>query len=280
MRVEPITATLGSRVEDIDISAGISQLVAEDLYALLIDRGVVVLPNQPLAPEAHVALAASLGPVGAPHPLYPSVPGHEQITIIRNDENNPPENEVWHSDLSCRAQPPFASVLRAQTIPPVGGDTLWADLRAVHDSLSPVLREMLERLDAEHTLEQGFAFLEDFGQADRQVSLGRTDRAANRAVHPVIVTHPATGRRIVYVNESFTTRILGIAPNESRAMLGMLYDAVRNPRFQMRHRWAPNTVVIWDNWSTQHFACGDHYPSFREVQRVTVSSNARSAAFA
>ena len=279
MRTHDITATIGTRVEGIDVTDGISGDVADALYGLLLTRGVLVLPNQALTPQGHVALAESFGPVGLPHPLYPRVPGHDQINIIRNDENHPPENEVWHSDLSCRVHPPFVSVLRAHTIPPVGGDTLWADMRAVHDSLSPVLREMLGRLSAEHTLEQGFAFLTEFGHADRQESLSRTDPADNRAVHPVIVRHPADGRPIVYVNESFTTRIPGMAPTESRAILGILFDAVRNPRFQMRHRWAPDTVVIWDNWATQHFACGDHYPAFREVQRVTVSSNARSGEF-
>ena len=110
--------------------------------------------------------------------------------------------------------------------------------------------------------------------------MATTSRAAFVARHPVIVTHPGSGRRLVYVNESFTTRILSVSEPESRGVLGALYEMVRHPRFQMRMRWRPGTVVMWDNWATQHFAVGDFFPHHeREVQRVTVASNARSGPF-
>lgn len=277
MRVRPITVTLGAEIENVDLIDGLDQTLADDLYELLLDRGVLVFRNQPLTPEAHIAFAASFGPVGAPHPLYPQVPGHHQINVIRNDAENPPENESWHTDLSCKPQPPYASVLRGRLIPPVGGDTLWCDLRAVHDALPAATRKIFEALSAEHRLDHGFQFLEEFGQTGRQDALGKTKSADFNTIHPAIVTHPGSQRRVLYVNENFTTRLIGVSQSESETLLRRAFDAVKNPRFQMRMRWQPDTVLIWDNWATQHFASGDHYPMHqREVQRVTVSSNGRT----
>ena len=279
--VEPLTMTIGSEVRGIDLNH-ITPTASDHIYALLMDRGVLVFRDQNLSHGAHVALAESFGPLTELHPLYPHVEGFP-IARIRTDAAHPPESEVWHSDLSCRTNPPFVSVLRDALLPPVGGDTLWADLRTVHDSLPETLRDELRGAEAEHTLEQGFRFVESYGQTDRAKSLAAsnaTDRSRNVAIHPVIVSHPATGRPLVYVNESFTTRIINMEPDRSATVLRELYTAVRNPRFQVRIRWRPGTVVIWDNWATQHFASGDFHPFHeREVQRVTVLADSRSRAF-
>ncbi len=286
MKVTPLTIAIGAEVSGIDLNS-LDDASTDDLYEALMDRGVLVFRDQHLEPAAHVALGQSFGPLAHRHPLYPTVDGFDDITRIQNDEHNPPENEVWHSDLSCRSNPPFVAVLRGHTIPPVGGDTLWADMRAVHDALSPTLRSVLADVDAVHTLAHGFRFLDDFVAADenndlqqsRKATLDRGNAPDAAAKHPVIVHHPATGRPLIYVNESFTLKLAGVPENESHAILSALYAEVRNPRHQVRLRWSPGIVVIWDNWSTQHFACGDHYPAKREVQRVTVASNRRSKTF-
>ncbi len=272
---EPLTVTIGSEVRGVQLAdAGDTTLDA--IYRLLLDRAVLVFRDQQLAPADHVRVAESFGPLTPLHPMYPHVEGFP-IARIRTDAARPPENEVWHSDLSCTPHPPFVSVLRAAELPPIGGDTLWADLRAVHDALPAELAGQLVDRRAEHTLAHGFRFVEAFGQQDRADALARADRATTAAVHPVVVTHPASGRRIVYVNESFTTAIEG---DDDGTLLAELVAMVRNPRFQVRVRWAPGTVVIWDNWATQHFACGDYFPEYeREVQRVTVAADRRSSAF-
>jgi taurine dioxygenase len=281
LRTTALTFAIGSEVHDLDLNS-LEPDHCEEIYQLLLDRAVLVFRKQDLAPEAHVALAESFGPLTELHPMYPHVPGFP-IARIRTDAAHPPENEVWHSDLSCSSNPPFVSVLRAAELPPVGGDTLWADLRAVHDSLREDMRAELSEAEAEHTLEQGFRFVAGFGQKDRADALASTQRTESdrsRAVHRILKRHPASGRNIVYVNESFTTRILNVTEDRSSELLSELYTAVRNPRFQVRIRWEPGTVVIWDNWATQHFAVGDYFPLHeREVQRVTVASNARSAPF-
>lgn len=277
----PITCSIGSEVTGLDLNR-LDASAMEDLYRLLLDRGVLVFRNQELTHEAHVALAQSFGPLTELHPMYPHVEGFP-ITRIRTDPAHPPENEVWHSDLSCHVNPPFVSVLRDAALPPVGGDTLWADLRAVYDSLPGALLEELRDAQAEHTLAQGFRFVAGFGQNDRAEALtAATNTGADktRAVHRLFKRHPGSGRNVVYVNESFTTRILNLDPKRSASVLADLFAAVRNPRFQVRMRWSPGTVVIWDNWATQHFAVGDFFPHHeREVQRVTVASNARSGPF-
>ena len=288
MKFSPITVKLGSEVSQLDLNQ-LDATMADDIYANLLDRGVLVFREQDISSATHVALGESFGPLAARHPLYPGVAGFEDIIRVRNDENNPPENEEWHSDLSCRANPPFVSILRGALIPPVGGDTLWSDLRALHDDLPKELRSRLEQYEALHSLAHGFRFLGDFvaseannnaEQRSRLDTLAALEAPGNTTSHPLIVHHRATDRPLVYVNESFTKCVVGIDALESDRLLADLFLRVRNPRYQMRLRWTQGTVVMWDNWSTQHFASGDHYPSQREVQRVTVGSDRRSGSFA
>ena len=279
MRTTPLTATIGAEVAGVDLDAGVSKGQAEAIYELLLDRAVLVFRDQSPSSAAHLALGEAFGELAPRHPLYPCVDGYEQIMVIRNDERTPPENESWHSDLSFKPGPPFASILHGCVIPPAGGDTLWADMRAVHDALSDPVRGLLASLTAEHSLEYGFSYLRGTDQTERIQALNVSDRRATTTQHPVLKRHPASGRMMVYVNEAFTSHINGVTAPESRALLGALFDLVRHPRFHVRVRWRAGTVVMWDNWATQHFACGDHYPQVREVRRVTVAANRRSGPF-
>ncbi len=278
MRLEPITTTLGSEVSGVDLARDIDAL-GERIHDALVERGVLVFRDQVMPPDIHVRLAAALGEPGAPHPLYPAVEGWPQVNVIRNDADNPPEAEFWHSDLTCKANPPFASVLRGVEIPPVGGDTLWVDMRAACAALTSTLRAQIEGRTARNSLNHAFRFLADFGQTDRQDRLN-TERADTVAEHPVIVRHPVSGVEVLFVNESFSEGIVGMDTTGGRALLEELFAFARHPRFQMRLRWRPDTVAIWDNWSTQHFACGDHYPTHpREMNRVTVATSRRAGFF-
>ena len=279
MHLEPITTTLGSEVRGVDLRSDLDEELGLRIHDALVERGVLVFRDQPLDPQTHIRLAASLGELGVPHPLYKSVDGYPQINIIRNDAPNPPEAEFWHSDLTCKPNPPFASVLRGELIPPVGGDTLWVDMRAACAAMKPSVRARVEGLVGRNSLARGFRFLDEFGQSDRQGRL-QSQQADTVAEHPVIIRHPVSGVEVLFVNDSFTERLIGVDDAESAALLSQLFDLARHPRFQMRMRWQRNTVVIWDNWSTQHFASGDHYPQYeREVQRVTVASSRRAGLF-
>lgn len=279
MRVSPITASFGAEVEGLDLRDGLTADQAADLYELILDRAVLLFRDVPLSSEAHLALGEAFGPLAPRHPLYPTPEGHDRIMIIRNDAENPPESEVWHTDLSCDANPPFISLLQSKIIPDAGGDTLFADMRAVFQVLSGPLQDLLSTLDAEHRMDKGFDYLRENGQHDRADML-MTDAIRSRtAVHPVVKRHPATGQPLLYVNDSFTSRILGLSKTESRTLLGMAYDLVNEPRHQLRVRWQPNMLAVWDNWSTQHMATSDHWPKEREMHRVTVIADKRSQPF-
>ena len=280
-KLTPLTATIGAEIGDVQLSdlvATAKTSVATDLCRLLVRYKVLVFRDQHPGPDTHLAVGQLLGRLAPPQPMYPTVDGFDDIIIIRNDAANPPENEVWHADMSYLQQPVFAAVLHAVDVPPAGGDTLWADMTAIAADLSPPFAAFLGGLTAHHTIEQGFAFVADLGQTDRAATLAQAMGAGNRADHPVLRRHPVTGAETLFVNAAFTTVINELGAAESAAILAYLYQLTANPRYQVRVKWRPGTVVIRDNWATQHFACGDHYPAYREMQRVTVGTPSISAA--
>lgn len=276
MRFERLTPNIGANVHGIDLNHPLSQAAANQLYDGLIEHLVLFFPGQDVTPAAHEALAASFGPLGPPHPLYPHLPGHVPIMILEYDAERRPDSDVWHSDVTFKQNPPFASVLRSKIVPPHGGDTLWASMYAAYDALSESMQRFLDGLEASHDIFTGFSYLED--GSEQHEMLQKLDRKAHTARHPVVLRHPASGRKALYVNSCFTSHIVGLKPAESRALLDMLYRHVMNPEFQVRLRWQPNTIAIWDNRSTQHFAVGDYYPAHRLMHRITVTEDVRVTA--
>lgn len=276
---EPLSAAIGASVRGVDLNRA-SDGVYQEIYEALLKYSVLVFRDQALTPEAHVALAESLGPLRPRHPFFPSVAGFDPIAIIADSEESPPENEIWHADMTADPVPPFGSVLHIQTVPPVGGDTLWCSMYAVHDALSPELRRFLATLHAVHDTEFAYATIQNNNKAsDRTAALrqkGATE--GNRFRHPVCMPHPSTGRPVVFVNAAFTTHIEGLAKAESDAILDRVNRLIATPRFQMRLKWAPGTVAIFDNVATQHQAIGDHFPNRRVMHRVTIAGDRRRAA--
>ena len=273
--IMPLTGALGAEVSGVQLADLVKRndsSNAEQLFQMLVENKVLVFRDQHPDPQTHVDVAKLIGDLAPAVPMYPKVAGYEDIIIIRNDDDNPPENEVWHADMTYREVPIFASVLHGVHIPPVGGDTLWVDMVAVAEDLSAPMRQFLTGLTARHTIQKGFSFVNENGQNDRAAELADTINREKATNHPVLRKHPVSGAETLFVNAAFTEAINELAADESDAMLRHLYSRIDNPRYQMRVKWRPGTVVMWDNWATQHYACGDHYPSFREVQRVTVST--------
>ena len=239
---------------------------------------MLVFRDAHITPEAQTALAASLGPIMPVHPFYPSVDGHPPIAIIEDTAESKPENAEWHSDMSAMKEPPFGCILHGRVIPPVGGDTLWCSMYAVHDALPEDLRAKLKDAYAVHDIRAGYDTRLDNGKdGDRAETLENWGaEQGNEVLHKLIMPHPATGRPLIYANVSYTSRITGLEPDESRAVLKQIYELIDKPDFQVRVKWRPGTVVMWDNFATQHYAVGDHFPAHRQMNRITVARDRRA----
>ena len=224
---------------------------------------MIFFRDQELTPEQHLDFGRHFGPLHL-HPAAPHAPGHPELMIIHADKDSPRANgENWHSDVSCDELPPLGSILYIKTCPPRGGDTLFASMYAAYEALSERMQTYLEGLTALHDGEPVYRGLyANYGVADKP--------SYPHAEHPVVRTHPVTGRKALYVNRGFTRRILGIPRDESEGVLRYLYEHMENPLFQCRFRWRANSVAFWDNRCVQHHAMWDYWPLTRSGFRVTV----------
>jgi len=264
IEISPLTPVIGAEVTGIDL-ADPKPGDVEQVRDALTEHQVLFFRDQPeLAPDAQVAFASAFGPLHA-HPAAPQMPGHPEIFVIHaHRESRVANGNGWHTDVSCDERPPMATLLQLHLLPPTGGDTLFASMYAAFESLSDRMRDFLGGLTATHASEHVYR-----GRyADRGVD--DSNRTYPSAVHPVVRTHPWSGRQALYVNPSFTTRINELTADESQALLEYLYRHQQRPEFQVRFRWTRNAVAFWDNRCTQHFALWDYWPEERKGHRVTI----------
>jgi len=271
----PLMGALGAEVSGIQLADLVKHndsSKAEQLFQMLVENKVLVFRDQYPDPQTHVDVAKLIGDLAPTLPMYPKVAGHEDIIIILNDNDNPPGNEVWHADMTYREVPIFALVLHGVHVPPVGDNPFWVDMVGVAEGLSAPMRQFLLGLTARDKIQQGFSFVNENDQNDRVAELAKTINWGKATNHPFLRKHPVSGVETLFVNAAFTEAINELAADESDAMLRYLCSRIDNPRYQMRVKWRLGTVVMWDNWATQHYACGHNYLSFREVQLVTDSA--------
>jgi taurine dioxygenase len=263
--VDKLTPIIGAEIGGVDLGRP-SNRQMDEIHRALAENLVVFFRDQHLTQEQHLAFGRQFGELHI-HPAAPSEPGHPELMIIKADKDSPRANgEDWHSDVSCDEEPPMGSILYVKECPPVGGDTLFASMYAAYDALSDRMKTYLEGLRAVHDGEENYrGTYANFGVKDKPVY--------PRAVHPVIRTHPVTGRKALYVNKGFTRRILDIPLDESRGILDYLFDHAANPLFQCRFRWRANSVAFWDNRCAQHRAMWDYWPHTRYGNRVTVKGD-------
>lgn len=259
--VDRLTPVIGAEISGIDLGSPSEAQFAEIARALA-ENQVIFFRDQHLSPAAHLAFGRRFGELHV-HPAAPHEPGEPALMRIHADANSKRANgEGWHSDVSCDEVPPMGSILRIHTCPPMGGDTLFASMYAAYESLSERMKAYVEGMIAVHDGEPVY----------RGTYAGGVERAVYpRAEHPVVRTHPVTGRRALFVNRGFTTHLVGVPPDESAAVLGYLFDHAENPLFQCRFRWTPGAVAFWDNRCTQHRAMWDYWPHTRSGHRVTVA---------
>ncbi|GGF70619.1 TauD/TfdA dioxygenase family protein [Alteromonas lipolytica] len=257
--VTPLTRRIGAEVSGVDLTQPLSEEDKQGLFDALMQHQVIFLRDQKISHEQHREIGSIFSDLII-HPGAKGIDGYEDIVAIHADKDSKYiAGDNWHSDLSCNEIPPMGSMLYLHTLPQTGGDTLWSSMYAVYEALSPGMQQYLSTLQAEHDANHVYhAIYGDYGTA----------YPCN--VHPVVRTHPVTGRKAIFVNESYTTKILGVSKNESDGILQMLYNFTKDPNFQVRFNWQPHSIAIWDNRCTQHFAVWDYFPDIRSGFRVTM----------
>ncbi|HTY49727.1 MAG TPA: taurine dioxygenase [Steroidobacteraceae bacterium] len=272
IRVTRLTPAIGAVVEGIALAQEPAPATVARIGELLVEHQVLFFRNQPVTPHQQAAFAARFGTLHV-HPIYPVLPDLPQIMVLDTHPDFLPDNDNWHTDVTFSATPPLAGILAAKRIPGSGGDTLWSSMSAAYEALSAPLQGLLQGLTAQHCVAKSFP--PERWQSDC-ASRERYERALARhppVDHPVVRTHPVSGRRGLFVNEGFTTHINGLAPAESRALLAFLFAHVARPEFTVRWRWQEGDVAIWDNRITQHYAIADYLPDRRTMHRATVDGD-------
>jgi taurine dioxygenase len=268
--VQPLACALGAELSGVDLTLELSPKIFKELRRLLVEYEVVFFRDQDISPAQHRSLAASFGPLQT-HPAYNTVGGFPEITILESTAENPSKIEAWHSDMTFRAHPPLGTVLRSKIIPAQGGDTLWASMTAAYDGLSTPMQNFLADLTAEHDFSYGFK--ESLAEPGGRERLAQAVADNPPVIHPVIRTHPESGKKVIFVNSLFTTRILELNNRESEDVLKFLFEHVVTVEYSCRFRWAPNSIAIWDNRSTQHKPINDYFPAHRMLQRITIDGD-------
>jgi taurine dioxygenase len=266
--VTPVTPTIGAVVSGIDLSHPLGNANFVAVQDALLRHQVLFFEQQNLTPRQHRDFAAAFGDLHI-HPIYPHVADQPEIIVLDNHADNPTDNDNWHTDVTFIETPPLGSILLARELPPHGGDTLWSNMAAAFAALSTPLQALLTGLSAVHDFAKSFP-AEEYAAKVGEEGWQRARAKNPPVVHPVVRTHPATGVKGLFVNEGFTTRILGLTARESDALLRFLFEHIARPEFTCRWRWKPNSVAFWDNRVTQHFAVNDYLPHRRVMHRATI----------
>jgi taurine dioxygenase len=262
----PLTPYIGAEVTGVDLRDALDDATRTELHRALLEWKVLFLRDQHVTGEQHRAFARTWGELEV-HPFLPQGDVPEIVRFEKGGEQRGYEN-IWHSDVSWRALPSLGSILRCVECPEVGGDTLWADMGAAYDALPDDVRDRIDDLDAVHD------FSASFGRGMDADQLAKFQEQYPAVTHPVVRVHPETGRRTLYVNEIFTTHIVGLDAAESEVLLDLLCRQSRIPELQCRFHWTPDAIAVWDNRATQHYAVSDYWPARRVMERATVIGDA------
>jgi taurine dioxygenase len=264
IEAEPLTPRIGAIVSGVNLAESLSNQQVEDLHQAIADHQVLFFRDQRLDPVSLKRVGEYFGKLQR-HALQ-GLPDHPDVRKLHADENSKHvAGEEWHTDMSCAPVPPMGSILYMHTLPPMGGDTVFASMYAAYDALSDRMKTYLEGLTATH---------------DGALAFGRFNPEGKfpKSVHPVIRTHPVTGRKVIYVNRGFTAYINELSPRESRHVLDFLYQHMEDPYYAVRFRWEPHSVAFWDNRCTQHLAIWDYFPNVRSGFRVQIEDQQPIAA--
>ncbi len=273
-QVRPVSDALGAEIEGVDLNR-LTDAQFERIRAAYLEHGVIFFHGQELSPEQHEAFAERWGEINV-NRFFTPVEGHPRIALVlKEPEHSANIGGGWHTDHSYDDAPAMGSILMARQVPPTGGDTLFAGMGAAYDALSDGFKTTLETLRAVHSSRHIFGTESKYADAmsDR---FGNQEQATQDVVHPVVIRHPDTGRKLLYVNPGFTIGIEGWDPEESKALLGFLYAHAMKPEFHYRFTWKKGSIAFWDNRATWHYALNDYPGERRLMHRITVEGVALS----
>jgi alpha-ketoglutarate-dependent taurine dioxygenase len=280
--IAPLSGTIGAEIRGLDLHQTLDPDTVAAVRQALLDYKVIFFPGAHLNPQEHKDFAALFGEPTVAHPVIPGLEDHKEVFEIdytkartmyaqRSQGDEYGDRERWHTDVTFVERPPLGSILNAIVIPPAGGDTLWADTQAAYEDLSQPIRQLVDRLTAVHDGNRNFStLLKQFGQGEWE---GETFTELKSVEHPVVRTHPETGRKNLFVNPGFTRSIKGLTPRESDALLSFLYAHMTTPEYVVRYRWEEGDLGFWDNRTTMHYAIGDYGDAHRVIQRVTIKGD-------
>lgn len=273
LTITPISAALGAQIDGIDLTQPLNIEQRDAVEQALLKHQVIFFKKQSITPQQQARFAANFGDLHI-HPIYPNVPEQPEVLVLDTAVTDVRDNAVWHTDVTFLATPAMGAVLSAKQLPAFGGDTLWASGIAAFEGLSKPLQALLDGLTATHDFTKSFP-LERFGNTPEDFARWDQTRKNNPPLsHPVIRTHPVSGRKSLFVNEGFTTRINELSELESEAVLKLLFAHATRPEYTIRWRWEENDVAFWDNRVTQHFAVDDYRPNRRVMHRATIFGDA------
>ena len=266
LTVEPLTATIGAEIGGVDLADDLDDRVIEEIRERLLEWKVLFFRDQHRVDRsAHVAFARRFGELEV-HPITPKDQEQPEVFVIpAGGTFRAPD--TWHSDVTWRPEPSLGSILRAVELPPIGGDTLWADMGRAYDLLDEATKERIDGRLATHDYASAFGR----GQPPEVQEKMRAEHPT--VEHPIVRTHPETGRSTLYVNVAFTRSIVGIDDEEGRPLLRRLYRQASIVDVQCRFRWQPGSIAFWDNRATQHVVANDFLPARRVMERVTVAGD-------
>lgn len=267
LTISPMTPVIGAEIGGIDLAQPLTPAVAAALHGALLDWKVLFFRDQDITTEEHLAFARNFGELEV-HPFAPLKPGYPEVLAITHNRESRGRENTWHSDVTWRERPSLGSILRAIEVPPVGGDTLFADMTAAYAGLSDEVKAKIEGAVAVHDFAHFRVAMRKSGKSEAEIEA--MNQAYPEVEHPVVRTHPATGARAIYVNAAFTQHIVGMEKSESDLLLRHLYAQAAIPEYQCRFRWQTHSIAFWDNRSSQHYAASDYWPAIRQMERVTV----------
>ena len=266
-------ATIGAEIRGVDFSRPVDATTHAAIHDALMRHSVIFFRNAEMNPAQQVAFGKLFGKLTV-HPFVPHLDEYPEVVVLDNHEDNPVfSTDHWHSDETFRVVPPMGSILRCLRMPETGGETLWADMVAAYEGLSDKMQHFLSGLEAIHDFINFRDKFKDLPPRERHAKLAQMEEELPNPVHPVVRTHPVTGRKALFVNEQFTLAIKDMRADESRALLDFLFVQSRIPEYQFRFHWDVNSMVFWDNRPTQHYAANDYYPNRRTMHRVTIEGD-------